>query len=30
MLADTYNGFTEGLDLSDLKENKTLLDGLAA
>jgi len=30
MLADIYNWFTEGFDLPDLKDSKTLLDELNA
>jgi predicted ATPase len=30
ILAEIYNGFTEGFDLPDLKEAKALLDGLSA
>jgi predicted ATPase len=30
MLGEVYNWFTEGYDLPDLKEAKTLLDGLRA
>ena len=29
MLADIYNGFTEGLDTADLKDAKALLDELS-
>jgi len=30
MLADLYGWFTEGLETPDLKEAKSLLDGLSA